>query len=235
MAGPDGAPEDRRGPRAARGGGDRDTLEEGGGVRIVSSFFKATVIGGLLFMVPLILMILVLQKGLGIVGKIVVPLAAKFPDHKFLGIGMTTILSVAVILILSFLFGLAARTRTGRRIRDWLEYTIMGKMPGYAIMKGMLQGATGLEREDDAAVALIRIEDAWQLGFVVEIHADGHRTVYVPGAPNPSSGAVFYMTEDRIRPVDIKAAAMVQAIRRLGMGSKDILKGKLAEPGPDRP
>jgi hypothetical protein len=34
-------------------------------MKVVSGFFKATVVGGLLFMVPLILMIVVLQKALG--------------------------------------------------------------------------------------------------------------------------------------------------------------------------
>jgi uncharacterized membrane protein len=199
-------------------------------MRLVSRFFKATVIGGLLFMVPLILMILVLQKGLGIVAKIVAPVARQYPDHRILGVGLTTILSIVVIVLLSFLFGLLVRTRPGRRFRDWLEYTIVGKMPGYAIMKGMLRGATGLEKEDEQAVALIRIEDAWQIGFVVEVHPDGHRTVYVPGAPNPSSGSIFYMTEDRVRLLDAKSHTVVMAIRHLGVGSKEFLKGKLGPP-----
>ena len=201
-------------------------------MRLFSRFIKATIVGGLLFLVPLILMILVLQKGLGIVAKIVAPIVERYPDHRILGVGLTTLLSLVVIVILSFLFGLIVRTRAGRRVRDWLEYTIMGKMPGYAIMKGMLQGATGLEKEAEQTVALVRIEDAWQLGFVVEVHADGHRTVYVPGAPNPSSGSIFYMTEDRIRPIDAKSHAVVMAIRHLGVGSKDFLKGKLGEPAP---
>ena len=200
-------------------------------MRIVSRFVKPTIIGGLLFLVPLILMILVLQKGLGIVGKIVGPIAERYPDHRILGVGLTTILSIVVIVVLSFLFGLLVRTRAGRRVRDWLEYTIAGKMPGYSIIKGMIQGATGLEKEDEMAIVLVRIEDAWQLGFVVEVHADGHRTVYVPGAPNPSSGSIFYMTEDRIRLLDAKSHEVVMAIRHLGVGSKDFLKGKLGEPG----
>ena len=163
-------------------------------MRIFSGFFKSTVVGGLLFMVPLILFLVVLQKGMHIVSKIVVPLAKPFPDHRILGVGMTTILSVLVIVILSFGFGLLARTAAGKRARDWVEYTIMGRMPGYAIVKGVLQGATGLENEKDAQVALIRFDDAWQIGVVVDTPADGHRTVYVPDAPNPSSGSMFIVT-----------------------------------------
>ena len=199
-------------------------------MKVFSRFFKATVVGGLLFMVPLILMVLVLQKALGLVSKIVIPLAKHFPDHKILGVGITTILSIVVIVILSFLFGLAVRTRAGRRVRDWLEYTILGGVPGYTFIKGMIQGATGLEKEDDTKVALVRIEDAWQIGLIVEVHADGHRTVYVPGAPNPASGSIYYMTEDRVRMVDVKMGQALNLIRRMGAGSEDVLKGKLDEP-----
>jgi len=204
-------------------------------VRIFSGFFKATIVGGLLFMVPLILMVVVLQKGLGLVRKIVVPLAKYFPERTFLGVGMTTILSIAVIVLLCFLFGLVARTAAGRKVRDWLEFTIMGKLPGYALVKGVIQGATGLENEEDVTIALVRIEDAWQIGFVVEVHSDGHRTVYLPGVPNPASGSIFYITEDRIRPIDAKMGQMLTVIRHLGIGSKDLLKGKLTPPAAPNP
>lgn len=201
-------------------------------MKFFSGFFKATVVGGLLFMVPLLLMVVVLQKALGIVRKIVVPLAKKFPDATVAGVGMTTILSIVVLLLLCFLFGLAARTRAGKKTREWLEYTILGKVPGYALIKGVIQGVTGLEDDSDAKVALVRIEDAWQLGVVLEIHDDGHRTVYVPGVPNPSSGSVYYMTEDRVRVLDVNMAEAVKVIRHLGMGSKDLLAGKLTPPQP---
>jgi len=204
-------------------------------VRIFSRFFKATIVGGLLFMVPLILMVVVLQKGLGLVRKIVVPLAKYFPERTFLGVGMTTILSIAVIVLLCFLFGLVARTAAGKKVRDWLEFTIMGKLPGYALVKGVIQGATGLENEEDVTIALVRIEDAWQIGFVVEVHSDGHRTVYLPGVPNPASGSIFYMTEDRIRPIDAKMGQLLTVIRHLGIGSKDLLKGKLTPPAAPNP
>jgi uncharacterized membrane protein len=204
-------------------------------VRIFSRFFKATIVGGLLFMVPLILMVVVLQKGLGLVRKIVVPLAKYFPERTFLGVGMTTILSIAVIVLLCFLFGLVARTAAGRKVRDWLEFTIMGKLPGYALVKGVIQGATGLENEEDVTIALVRIEDAWQIGFVVEVHSDGHRTVYLPGVPNPASGSIFYMTEDRIRPIDAKMGQLLTVIRHLGIGSKDLLAGKLTPPAAPNP
>jgi uncharacterized membrane protein len=192
-----------------------------------AKFVRATIVGGLLFLVPLILIVVVLQKGLGMVRKMVVPIASQLPVSRIAGVGVATILAVLLIVLVSFVFGLAVRTRLGRRVRDSLEYAIMGKVPGYAMVKGVLQGASGLESEDEPQAALIRIEDAWQIGFVTEVHPDGHRTVYVPGAPNPSSGSIFYLTEDRIRPIDAKLPVVVRAIRHHGIGSRELLKGKL--------
>ena len=114
-------------------------------MRLIPRFVKATIVGGLLFVIPLILMGLVLRRGLDIVAKIVDPLAARFPDHRILGIALTTILSAVVIVISSFVLGLVAQTAMGRRVREWLEWTILGKVPGYAMIKGVLQGSTGLE------------------------------------------------------------------------------------------
>ena len=189
-------------------------------------FVRTTMRGGLLFIVPLILLIAVLHHGVVLLRPVVVPLAAHFPEHRIAGVGVTTLLGIALILILSFVVGLIGRTAAGRRCREWLDWAFLGRVPGYTILKSAL-GSTGSETEE-VAVVLVRIEDAWQLGLLMEAHEDGHRTVYVPGAPNPASGSIYYLTEDRVRPAGIPMRSAFAAIRRLGVGSKDLLKGKLS-------
>ncbi len=204
-------------------------------MRLIPRFVKATVVGGLLFLVPLILMGVVLRRALDLVGKVVRPLAARFPDHTILGVGLTTIISVVVILVGSFALGLAAQTRAGRRIREWLEWTILGKVPGYAIVKGMLTGSTGLEDEKTVQVVLARLEDAWQIALLVETHADGQCVVFVPGAPSPTSGSIYFLPKDRVRATDIPIAKAVATIRHMGAGSEELLRGKLGDPRPGSP
>lgn len=204
-------------------------------MRLIPRFVRATIVGGLLFVVPLILMGLVLRRGLDLVAKVVRPLAAQFPDHRILGVGLTTILSAVVILVGSFVLGLAAQTAAGRRVRDWLEWTILGKMPGYAILKGVLKGSTGLEDEEDVRVVLARLEDAWQLAFLVETHADGQCAVFVPGAPSPTSGSVYFLPKDRVRATDIPMAKALLTIRHMGAGSEELLRGRLGDPRPGSP
>jgi uncharacterized membrane protein len=197
-------------------------------MKLIPRFVKATVVGGLLFMVPLILMLLVLKHGMEMVRKVVHPLATHFPAHKIAGISVTTILAAIVILVVSFLLGLAAQTSAGRRVREWLEWTVLGKVPGYAILKGVLTGSTGLEGGDGVQVVLARLEDAWQLAFLVETHADGQCAVFVPGAPSPTSGSIYFLPKDRVRPTDIPMAKALATIRHMGAGSEELLRGKLS-------
>ncbi len=190
-------------------------------------FLKATLLGGLLFMVPFILLLVVLQKGIGFARKVVGPLAAKLPVQSVGGVAIVTLASATVLLIVALLAGLFARTRAGRKLKDWLENTIVGNMPGYSILKGLVGGGTDLEGGKQAAPALAWIEECWVYAFVLEVHADGHRTVFVPGAPSSLSGAVYFLPEDRVRPLDVPLASVMATIRRMGIGSEELLKGRL--------
>jgi uncharacterized membrane protein len=81
-----------------------------------------------------------------------------------------------------------------------------------------------LESGSEVSVALARIEDAWVLSFVIERHASGLFTVFVPSAPTPAAGSIYYLTEDRLRPLDVPVSAAVACIMRLGVGSRELLE-----------
>jgi hypothetical protein len=85
----------------------------------------------------------------------------------------------------------------------------------------------GVEKQTGQQVVLARIEDAWQIAFLVERLEGGHVAVFVPGAPNPLSGSVYFMTQDRIKAVDIPASGAMKCLRRVGAGSKALLRGLL--------
>ncbi|MGH7493974.1 MAG: hypothetical protein ACREOO_16475 [bacterium] len=51
--------------------------------------------------------------------------------------------------------------------------------------------------------------------------------IFVPGASSPWSGAVYFMTEDRIKPLDVPLKSALNCVKRLGMGSKAMMQGRL--------
>jgi len=97
-------------------------------------------------------------------------------------------------------------------------------VPGYQFIKSMGESLLGVEDEPVPQVVLARIEDAWQIAFLVERLEDGHLAVFVPGAPNPQSGSVYLMTEDRIKPAGIPPAVALKCLTRLGAGSSALLR-----------
>jgi uncharacterized membrane protein len=73
-------------------------------------------------------------------------------------------------------------------------------------------------------VVLVETEIGWQIGVQTEASRGGFATVFLPGAPNPHSGAVYFVPEDRIRFADVKVVAASNRIGRCGMGAPSLLK-----------
>jgi uncharacterized membrane protein len=190
-------------------------------------FLKTTVVGGVFYLVPLIVLIFVLGKAQEITSQMVTPLAARIPLAAVGGIALAKLLAVTVIVFFCFLAGLFAMTDVAKRFVDWLESALLSNLPGYAFIKGMGESMAGVEKGQRHEVLLARIEDAWQIAFLVERLDGGHVAVFVPGAPSPWSGSVFVMTEDRIKPLDLPLKAALNCISRLGVGSNEVLRGRL--------
>ena len=183
-------------------------------------FARTTLVGGILFLVPIIVLIAIVEKALELIHKFSDPLAARFP----LAAGHTPILlAIAVLIVVCFVFGLLALTRPARRAVGWLENRVLSNLPGYVFLKGAGQSALGLEADAPYPLVLARIEEAWQFGFLIERLEGGHLAVFVPDAPNPLSGSVFFMSPDRVRPSDIPVAAALKCLRKLGVGSHTLL------------
>jgi uncharacterized membrane protein len=197
-------------------------------VKVVWQVVKATLVGGLLFLVPLILLLMVLGKGIEVAKKVVGPVAKHSPVHSVAGVTIATLAAVAVLLAIAFLVGLFARTSTGRRVKEWLESTILGKVPAYSLLRGMLEPSSLVEGR--AKPALAWVEESWVYALVMEEHEDGTRTVFIPGAPSPFSGALYFLPESRVRLLDMTLPAFFKEIRSMGVGSRDLLRGRLAPP-----
>jgi uncharacterized membrane protein len=199
-------------------------LNQRGRDEAIIEFVKTTIVGGLLFLVPVVLAVLLVAKALQLAGQVLAPVSRLIPAETVAGIVVLDLLAVTAVVTLCFAAGLFVRTRAGRGLGDRLERTVLGRMPGFTLVKSITRGMVGLESGSEVSVALARIEDAWMLSFVVERHASGLFTVFVPSAPTPAAGSIYYLTEDRLRPLDVPVSAAVACIMRLGVGSRELLE-----------
>jgi uncharacterized membrane protein len=191
----------------------------------ILKILRTTLVGGLLFLVPIIVLVVILGKALALAHKLVDPLAERLPVHSVIGLQTPILLAITIIVLLCFLAGLLARSVLARKLVRSLETAVLADVPGYELLKGMGESMLGVEKQTGHQVVLARIEDAWQIAFLVERLEGGHVAVFVPGAPNPLSGSVYFMTPDRIKAVDIPAAGAMKCLRRVGAGSNELLRG----------
>jgi hypothetical protein len=129
------------------------------------------------------------------------------------------------MLCVCFAAGLAMRTRTGALLNAQLEQMILRRVPGFTFVKNIAQGLVRLASGAALCVALARIEDAWVPSFVVERHAGGLFTVFVPSAPI-AHGRRDRLPEDRIKLLDVPVSTAVGCIRQLGIGSRELLESR---------
>jgi uncharacterized membrane protein len=193
------------------------------------NFLKTTVLGGVLFLVPIVVLIAILEKALGVAKKVVVPLNDALFQGTVHHAYMADLLALVLLLVLCFLAGLAAKTSFARKYVDALEKQVLAKVPTYDSMKSKflatLQSQSQSQSQEGEAMrpVLARFEDSWQIAFEVERIPGGIITVYVPGAPDPWSGSVCFMTEDRIQAIDPAMSPVMKTLKDLGKGSNEQL------------
>jgi uncharacterized membrane protein len=139
------------------------------------------------------------------------------------GTAAQDLLSVAVILLVCFLVGVAVRTRVGRTVRRRIERVFFERLPGYGLIRSLTQRLAGQGGETAWKPALVEIEEALVPGFIIEEHEDGQYTVFVPSVPTPLAGAVYILTRARVHPLDVPFTQAIQSISRWGAGSRDLM------------
>lgn len=191
-------------------------------------FLKTTVLGGILFLVPILIFIAVIGKALELTNKIAAPLAQSLPVDSIGDLALVQILAVAILIAFCFLAGLAARTTVAKKLINSLETNVLDKIPAYELLKTKTQSALTPEETKGLRPAMTRFDDSWQLVFEIERLADGKVVVFLPGSPDPWSGSVCVVTDDRVTPLDLSVHAAANLMKRLGRGSTDTLQNAVA-------
>jgi hypothetical protein len=112
-----------------------------------------------------------------------------------------------------------AHTLIGQRLVNLLESSLLSKIPAYDYLKQESASALGVAEIGELPVVFVPMEGGWQLGVQTDALSDGLVSIFVPGAPNPHSGSVFFFSTDTVRPAGIKLAAGLNCLRRCGAGA----------------
>jgi uncharacterized membrane protein len=193
-------------------------------MKSLSDFFKTTALGGFFVLLPVLLLYLLLAEALELVTALAGPIADLFPKGTFDKISHPVAMGTLLILGTSFLIGLGLRSETGRRLGQWIENTVLGRLPAYSAIKSLTTSFTEAEKEGAFKTAVLTAPTGErEMVYIIEDHGNGQLTVLAPRAPTAFSGPVKIVSRDRLEVLDANLGDVSRAISHWGVGVRDLL------------
>ena len=197
------------------------------------NFFKTTLLGGVIVILPAIILILAFKWLFGVVGRAIEPLTdlvvKELPTPQQYNDPIAMVLVLAVIILGCFFFGLFVRTRLGRMIYSGFENSFLSRAPGYKMIKETVNQLLGRKTSPFSSVALVQIfgNDTMATAFITDRHENGMVTVFVPTGPNPTSGFIYHVKQECVYPVEVPVEDAMRSVISCGAGSEKLIE-KLA-------
>jgi len=193
-------------------------------VKKVVEFLKTSLIGGLFVLLPLVLFYLLLSELLQVVVVLATPIADLFPKGTFDQVKMPVVIGIILIVGASFLFGLALRSASLRRLGLWIERTLLDRLPLYNAVKRMGRGLVGAQGESAFRSGIFSSSNGEkEIVYVIEDHGDGQMTILCPFAPASFAGSVKIVSADRIEILETSFGDASRVIAHWGVGARELL------------
>ena len=174
-------------------------------------------LGGVLFLVPLGVFIVVVVQVAAIMIIVAEPMAAWLPVDGVSGVLLANILAVLAVVLVCFLAGLLARHALAGKMVRKLETNLLTKIPGYMMIKSLLGGFDTSQAEQLVPV-MVRSGAGERLGFEIQKLEDGRSMVYLPSVPNPFSGITTLYPASEITYVDVPVTTLIEITENFGHG-----------------
>jgi uncharacterized membrane protein len=184
------------------------------------SFFKSTLLGGLLVIIPIFLLYLILDEAVDTVVAVLQPIAEMLPGDWATSERGARFLALGILLAGCFLTGLVTRTPLGVRTGLWVERTILNRVPGYRMVRTLTKQFAGSEDASQFAPAVMRFgEEDLVLAYIIEEHENGYFTLLLPGSPVGTAGGLRYVPGERVTRLKVPLGQVFNCVTQYGIGS----------------
>lgn len=201
-------------------------------------FFRKTLIGGVLFLLPLGIVIFVFGELFDIsenfadkVQETVLPSA----DSPLVPL----LIAVGTLVAVAFIAGLFATTNLGRRTFQRAERIGGSVVPGYSVIRQMVADVSGgadlLAGNQEVIVVKLEVGGVSRFGFLVDRTKSGDLVVFLPGAPTVLSGTVVVAPAQQVTETSIRSSDLMETMQRLGNGLGDLGSSGAEETGRGMP
>ena len=191
--------------------------------KLVSSL-RDTFFAGVLFLLPILIVIVLLTKVFVALTGFTTKIAAMFGLKSFVGISGGTIVSTVMIILLCLLCGYLVRIALFKKASNWMDNKLMQLIPGYKAYREM--ALSKLEPQEEVlpyhSAAWFNAGGMLQPAFIMETLADGRMVLFVPTAGNIREGIVCVADASHVQlcpDADMKALRLAVANLGIGLGA----------------
>ena len=175
-------------------------------------------ITGFLFIMPVLITLAVLGRFWEDMLRVGDVFSRLLRVDTILGPSGNAVLAIVFFLILCIIAGYLVRVSFLKRISQGIDRQLNEIIPGYSQLRSQTTNKIGVDQEPLFEACLVRVQDLWQPGYIVEQNPGGTQTVFVPQAPAFTAGQVYVVDSDRIKKLDMDSAALNARLKQLGKG-----------------
>lgn len=185
------------------------------------SYFIQTLIGGLLLVLPTIIILFLLSLIFKFVFNLVEPISSLLDPDSASHALFIKVLSLLILIAFIFLIGLITRDTRSRRYFKTFEKKYLLQIPLYSTLQEIVIQFSGAKKMPFSQVVLLDPYNTGVLmtGFVTEVVSENIYTVFVPTAPNPMNGNIYHFPVSQLKFLDIEPEKAMRTIIGMGTGS----------------
>jgi len=192
----------------------------------MKKFVVTAAIGGMLFLVPLVFVVLIFGKAFQIMTRLAEPISKLLPVDHIAGIGLINVVAVLLILLICVMAGLIAKGPLAQSFYKKLDGLLAQLVPSYIWTRTVVRNLAGDVDTEQFKPVLVTLDDQLLLAFEMERSPDGLVVVFMPGAPDVQSGTVAYVTADRVQPLATSLLEINRTLKHMGKGAAALLPAK---------
>ena len=199
-------------------------VPERGSMNNFVAFLKTTAAGGFFVILPILLVYLLISEALETITVLAAPIAGLLLGESAADVDFPVLVALALLIMTSFMVGMAMRSAFGTRFGNWIEDGILKKLPGYTALKRLTRGFT--KADEHAAfqpALLVNGNGDREIVYLIEDHGDGMATVLLPWAPTPFAGSVKIVDRSRLQMLDANLGDFSRVLSHWGYGVMDLI------------
>jgi len=191
-------------------------------IKQLKDAISTAILGGLVVILPSALLVTVFNWLYEKVTILISPITKIFWADPGL---LANILTVLIILTVSFMLGVAVKTRSGNFFYNIIDKGFLSKVPGYSLIRDIVLQFIGKRKNSFSAVALVDIfnNSTRMTGFVTDRSTSGIVTVFVPTGPNPTSGNIYHLPADKVKELKCSVDVAMKSIIACGGGTSGFI------------